>query len=142
MADYPDQPDYQQATVPSVTRWAPGTEFGNIAWSGSVAANTEQTIYYAIPNNGYYYVIDKVFLVSSAIGLFAGNIKFCDDYGSPTWVELAFKAGEWTFEFNPFTFVSMALTYPQGLSWHLWNFDNLARTMYLYVTMYRYLASG
>lgn len=142
MADYPDQPDYQQAVTPGVTRWSPGTEFGNLSWDALVAANTTQNIDYQIPNNGYEYVVDTTFLYTSCLGLVCICMQYCNNYASPTWVIIGSKNGEGWLQINPFTFQSMSLRYPQALRYTTLNPNNVSRWMALYATMYRYLSSA
>ena len=142
MTDYPDQPDYQQAVTPGVTRWAPGTQFGNLAWDGDVTANNLQVINYAIPNNGYEYVVDTTFIYTAIVGLVPCSMFSCADYGTPVWIVLAAMEDEGQAKFNPFTFESMALRYPQALRWMISNQNNVTRHVYLYATMYRYLSSA
>ena len=142
MADYPDQPDYQQAVVPSVVRWAPGTEFGNLSWTGKVAAGATQNVDYAIPNNGFEYVIDTTFVYTACVGLVPASMSYCNNYASPSWIVIAIKEEESTIQFNPFSFQSMSLRYPQAIRYSIINQNNVTRAMQLYATMYRYLSSA
>lgn len=141
MADYPDQPDYNVSVVPSNVRWAEGTEFGAVSWSGTLTAGETKLITYEIPNNGYNYVLDKVFVYTYIVGLVPMSMVVCSNFASPTWIALASKEAEGCSEFNPFSFVSMTLRAPQGLGWYVINQNNVSRSVSIFATMYRYLSS-
>lgn len=134
-----DDPDFHPRVSPGVTRWAPGTDYGVISWSGNVAALGNQYITYAFPSNGYYYVLDKVFIYTEIVGLVPMSLEYCNDAGAPAWVVLATKKGNPTDEFIPFTFVSMNLCYPNALRWNIVNMNNVIRAAYMFATLYRYL---
>jgi len=142
MADYPDEPDYHQASTPGVTRWAPGTEYGSVYWHADVNANTNQEVTYDFPNNGYLYVLDKVFIVSAHVGIVASGFGFCNDVAAPVWILIAATEHETILEYQPFSFVSMALGYPQGLKWWIYNSNNVSRHFDMIATLYRYLSSA
>ena len=141
MSDYPDQPYYYQAVVPTTVRLAEGTEFGAVAWSGTLTAGETKLITYQIPNNGYNYVLDKVFVYTTIVGLVPMSIVVCSDFAYHTWIALASKEAEGCSEFNPFSFVSMTVRSPQGLGWYVINQNNISRSVSLFATMYRYLSS-
>jgi hypothetical protein len=142
MPTYTDQPDFQQSVTPGVVRWAPGTEFGAVTWAGSVAAVTEHQVNYAIPDDGYRYVIDKTFLMSNYVGVLEMDMSVCLDYDNPTWINLGRVVGEGCLELSPFAFISMSIRHPQGLRWHIFNNNNVARTFSLTAGLYKYLAIG
>lgn len=131
-------PDYSKVVNPGVTRWAPGTEFGNITSAGAVSANSFATIYYEIPDNGYFYILDKSFIWTDIVGLVTASISFAMNYPAPTWIVIADKVQEGSMEILPYTFVSIALTHPAGLRWMVYNPNDVARNVSLYATMYRY----
>lgn len=141
MVDYPDQPDYQQAVTPGLTRWAPGTQFGTLAWDGDVVAGDTHDILFTVPNNGYQYVIDTTFIYTMCVGMVPCSMWYCPDTADPVWVVLAAIEDETAVKFNPFVFQSMVLAYPQGLKWMVSNQNAVTRHVYVYATMYRYLAS-
>jgi hypothetical protein len=142
MATYIDKPDFEQSVTPGVVRWAPGTEFGAVSWNGSVAAMTEHQVNYAIPDDGYRYVVDKTFLMSNYVGVLQMSIQICLDYDDPTWTFLGHATDEGCLQISPFSFVSMSIKHPQGLSWKIYNYNNVARYFYLDCGMYRYLSTG
>lgn len=142
MADYPDQPDYQQAVTPGVTRWAPGTSFGSVVSTGAFAGNSEHDVNYAIPNDGYRYVVDKSFTTFDGVGVFTVIMEVCLNYAAPTWVQLAVGVNQQVVELSPFEFVSMSIRYPQGLRWRIFNTNNIVRNYWLYANIYRYMATG
>jgi hypothetical protein len=134
-----DQPDYQQGVTPGVIRWASGTEFGVVSWSGDIAAVSSHLVNFAIPNDGCRYVMDKCTIYSTCVGLTQVNVVSCIDYSNPTWVVIGRFVGEVCFEIMPFSFVSQSSKYPNGLRWDLYN--NVTRSFWLVANFYKYLTS-
>ena len=142
MSSFSDQPDYHSRSTPGVTRWAPGTEFGNISWTGDVAANTIKEVVFPMPNTNYYYVIDKTFIHSNIVGNIPVAVFICADNGTPVWSVIAVTEQEQRAELAAFTFVSMSLCYPQAIKVAVKNTNNVTRSVSIYTSMYRYLSSG
>ena len=133
-----DDPDFHPRVTPGITRWAPGTEFGTIAWDNHVPAVTIQTIIYAFPNNGYLYVIDKIFAWRDTNGVTPISMEVCDDIGTPVWNMVALLEMDQSIELTPFSMVSMVLAYPMAVRWEVNNSCNVAKWLALHATMYRY----
>ena len=139
MAYEMDYPDYHPGSTPGVVRWAPGTEFGAIAYDNTIAAGVTQVISYSFPDDGYFYVIDKVFCWRDNNGVTPFPMSVCPNIALPVWTIIGLLEMDQSIDMTPFTMVSMVMAYPMAIKWDITNPCNSAKWYALHATMYRYL---
>jgi hypothetical protein len=133
-----DHADFYGVTDPGVTRWAPGTSFGGITYSGNLAALSIINIDFDTPNDDLTYVLDTVFIRTKIIGAMEWHIYFAENAGAPSYALRASGEDNKVAYIKPFSLVSMAVQYPNRIRTTIYNSNLFTRAIELCISCYNY----
>lgn len=92
----------------------------------------------AIPDDGYFYSIDTISVVTTAEGLMQLSAYYCNDYSTPSWVTLRMQRFQYWTEMVISKLGAFYLTYPQGFRILLENLSEKTIYWNCYVVGFRY----